>query len=327
MRRRTWLLAVFLLWTPVSAQMIDEMVANVNGEMISWTDLAKREEEIRRDLERRFSGQELEQALHAELGSILVDMINERLLYQRAERLGLDINLVYQRQTDNFKKMNDIDTNEDLKTALASQGMTLEEFRESVLRYGVPDAMISAEVRQKIVIPTSDVEAYYEENKAGFAKPDVFTFREIGLLLSNSRQEDELLEQAAEIVAAARAGKDFAELVNQHSQAASKDRGGLVDGLSVEDMSSIILEVLESLEPGQVSDPVLMPRAVMVLKLLEREVAHVVELEEARRSIENLLWRQQMQTEMDEYFRKLWAENRIKVTPKFAARYNTDTYQ
>ena len=52
------------------------------------------------------------------------------------------------------------------------------------------------------------------------------------------------------------------------------------------DQLNIILEVLNSLEPGQVSDPVLMPRAVMGLKLREREVAHVVELEEARRSME-----------------------------------------
>ncbi len=143
--------------------------------------------------------------------------------------------------------------------------MTLEEFRESVLRYGVPDAMISAEVRQKITIEPSDVDAYYEEHQSYFTRPDVYTFREIGLLLTKSVQKEDLLEQAAGIVADARSGTDFAELVNQHSQAGSKDRGGLVDGLSVEDMSPIILEVLNSLEPGQVSDPVLMPRAVMVL--------------------------------------------------------------
>ncbi len=136
MRRRTWfwVLAASLLWTPVSAQIIDEVVVNVNGEMISSSDLSEREAEIRRDLKSRFSGQELEQAMQAELDSILVDMINEKLLYQRAERLGLDINLVYRRQVDNFKKMNNLETNEDLKTALESQGMTVEEFRASVLR-------------------------------------------------------------------------------------------------------------------------------------------------------------------------------------------------
>ena len=162
MRRRTWswwVLAVFVLWTPVSAQIIEEVVVNVNGEMISSSDLSKREAEIRRDLKSRFSGQELEQAMQAELDSILVDMINEKLLYQRADRLGLDINLVYRRQVDNFKKLNDIDTNEGLKEALEKQGMTMEEFRTSVLRYGVPDAMISAEVRQKINVEPEAVDA------------------------------------------------------------------------------------------------------------------------------------------------------------------------
>lgn len=332
MRRRTrpWpalALVASLLWAPAPADIIDEMVVNVNGEMISWTDLAKREQELERDLKSRFSGRELEQAMKAELDNLLVDLINETLLYQRAERLGLDINQVYRRQTENFKKMNNIDSNEELKTVLERQGLTVEEFRESVLRYGVPDAMISAEVRQKIVIPASDVEAYYEENQSFFARPDVFTFREIGLLLTNPRRADELLEQAGEIAAAARSGTDFAELVKQHSQAASKERGGLVDGLSVEDMSPIILEVLNSLQPGQVSDPVLMPRAVMVLKLLEKEAAHVDSLDDARHAIERVLWRKSMQTEMDQYFRKLWAENRIDISPKYEARYTTDTYR
>ncbi len=323
-----WLaLAVFLLWTPLPAQIIDEMVATVNGELISWTDLSQREEDIRKDLKLRFSGQELEEAMQEELGTILVDMINEKLLYQRAERLGLDINLVYRRQTENFKKLNNIESNEELKTVLEGQGMSLQEFRESVLRYGVPDAMISAEVRQKINVARADVDAYYEDNQDYFARPGVYTFREIGLLLTRSAPEDELLEQAVEIVAAARAGTDFSELVEQHSQAASKDRGGLVDGLSVEDMSPIILEVLSSLELGQVSDPVLMPRAVMVLKLLERELAHVEPLEDVRRGIERALWRKQMATEMDDYFRKLWAENQIHVASKYETRYSTKRYR
>ncbi len=330
MRRRSWFLLVLaasLLWTPVSAQIIDEVVVNVNGEMISWTELSEREAEIRRDLKSRFSGQELEQALKEELNSILVDMINEKLLYQRAERLGLDINLVYRRQVDNFKKINKIETNEDLEAALERQGMSIKEFRKSVLRFGVPDAMISAEVRQKITIEPSEVDAYYAENQSYFAKPGVFTFREIGLLLTRSALEEDLLEQAAGIVADARSGTDFAELVDQHSQAASRDRGGLVDGLSVEDMSPIILEVLNSLEPGEVSDPVVMPRAVMVLKLLEQEVAHVQSLEEVRRFIERALWRKKMEEEMEVYFRKLWAESRIKISAKFEARYNTETYR
>ncbi len=50
-------------------------------------------------------------------------------------------------------------------------------------------------------------------------------------------------------------------------------------------------------------------------------------LEEVRRGIERALWRKQMLTEMEAYFRKLWAENRIKISDKFKARYNTDTYR
>ena len=65
----------------------------------------------------------------------------------------------------------------------------------------------------------------------------------------------------------------------------------------------------------------------MVLKLLEQEVAHVQSLEEVRRFIERALWRKKMEEEMDVYFRKLWAESRIKISAKFEARYNTETYR
>jgi parvulin-like peptidyl-prolyl isomerase len=316
-----------LLAPPASAEIIDEVVANVNGEMISWVDITTREREIEADLKSRYSGDELAEAMRQEMETVLVDMINEKILYQRAESLGLDINMVFRRQTENFKKMNNIETNEELKQALERQGMSMDDFRKSVLRYGVPDAMISAEVRQKITIPDEEIQAYYQENLEAFAKSGHFTFREIALLMRDSDDEEDLVEKASEIAGEARSGTDFAELVKEHSEAGSKERGGLVDGLSVDDMAPTILEALNGLAPGEVSDPVVMPRAVMVLKLIEKEEANVRSLEEVRRAIESVLWRQQMKVEMDKYFRKLWEENHIKITPKYEERYATDMYR
>ena len=135
------------------------------------------------------------------------------------------------------------------------------------------------------------------------------------------------MEKAEEIVADARAGADFADLVEENSEAGSRDRSGLVDGLSVENMAPPILEALNGLAPGEVSDPVLMPRAVMILKLIERDEASAKSLSEVRSAIEQVLWREQMQVELDKYFRQLWKESDIRISAKYESRYDTDIYR
>ena len=142
----------------VQAVIIEEVVANVNGDMITKTDLEKREREVQETLYARLSGDDLDQALAEFRSTLLVDMINEKMLFQRALRMGLDLEQVYQSSLDSIMQQNNISTKEELVRILEQQGLSVQEFRESVLKYNVPDIMINIEVRRKISVNQIEVQ-------------------------------------------------------------------------------------------------------------------------------------------------------------------------
>lgn len=330
MKIRAWCccfgVAALLQVAPVSAEIIEEMAANVNGELITASELAKREAEVREDLQKRYTGVELDQALTDFIPAVLADLINERLLYQRAERMGLDFNQVFRSTVDNIKKQNKIESNAELKKLLQQQGSSMDEFRENLLKYNVPDIMINIEVRQKIVISDADIQSYYDEHIDSFARPDIYSFREIALLLSNMSVAD-AQQKAEELVEQARGGADFIVLLEENSQAPSKDQGGLVEDVPAPEMAEKIREALKVMDVGEISAPVVLPRAVMIFKLERKEEAHVQSVEQVRNRIDGVLRRERLKGELTEYLKGLWAKNQIEITPKYEARYATDLYR
>jgi peptidyl-prolyl cis-trans isomerase SurA len=323
--RAAVLLAVAAAAVPARAEILEEIVANVNGEIITMTDVEDRERELQAALFRSLSGAELDEAMKQLRAQLLVDMINEKLLFQRAVRLGLDFEQVYQSALENIKRQNDIGSTEELQNLVKQQGMTLEEFRDNLLKYNVPDIMINLEVRQKISVSDDEARAYYDAHLPDFSHPTTYSFREIAILLDRHTRA-EAREIAGRVEEEAAAGADFEELVERHSEAPSREAGGLVADLPAPEMAPAILEALVPLAEGEVSRPVETTRAVFVLKLVQRVEAHRDPFEEARPQIDAAVMRAKFEQERDDYLRNLWRDNWICVFPRYEKKYPTDRY-
>jgi len=308
------------------AAIVEEVVATVSGDAITKSELDERETEIKSQLFARFSGDELDRAVEQARKTLLVDLINEKLLYQRAERLGLDLEQVYNSSVENVKRQDNIQTEEELEAEIKRQGMTMEEFRQTLLRYNVPEIMINIEVREKIGITDAEAEAYYKEHKDKFSHPATYTFRQIGLRLE-SRSRDDAVALAEKIAGEAAAGADFTALVSQYSEDPTKETGGLIENLPAPDMSPAILEALAKLAPGEISKPVPTKLAVLLLRLESTTEATVDAFWDVRPKIDALLQRVKFQGELQSYLKKLWKDNHVVVSPKYAERYPTDAYR
>ena len=98
-----------------------------------------------------------------------------------------------------------------------------------------------------------------------------------------SRSEPEARQRAAEVVQKLRAGEDFVKLVDQYSDdAASKAAAG--DFSAITFASSYPEEVKKAvfaLNPGQVTDPLRMPAAFYIIRLEEKSVQPLSEVQAA----------------------------------------------
>ncbi|MFN3615077.1 MAG: peptidylprolyl isomerase, partial [Rubrimonas sp.] len=92
------------------------------------------------------------------------------------------------------------------------------------------------------------------------------------VLPSAQRGEAETRRQAEDIVAQLRAGGDFAAAARRSSASPSAAQGGEIGWIGESGLPPAIADVVASLNPGQVSDPIVVPNAVVILTVLDRRV-------------------------------------------------------
>src|SRR5512145_514743 len=116
------LAACFLLLAgvlPARAELLEEIVAKVNDEVITKTDLENEEQAMTAEVYRSFSGPELDKHLNEGKAILLRRMIDRRLLMQRAERMFQEIDKLSDSLVEEFMRKQEIPNKDELSRLLA----------------------------------------------------------------------------------------------------------------------------------------------------------------------------------------------------------------
>ena len=140
----------------------EETWAKVNGRKISRAEVEKY---YRNQTQGSPQQPSEEQALSLKL-SILKELIDNEILMQRAEKLGL---LATDEEVDS--KLNEIKapyTKEEFDKRMQERNITLDDFKRDLRRSITIEKVLNKEITSKINISDSDISSYYNEHKAEF---------------------------------------------------------------------------------------------------------------------------------------------------------------
>ena len=324
-RRAPFVFIVLLLAAairPARTEVVEEIVAWVNDDIITRSDFEHREQEAAQELYGKLAGEELDRKIAETRAGLLKDLISERLLTQRAERL-YDMKKMRDSLLKNFKEQQKVATDQELEKLLKEEGMTLEDLRRRLVEYNAPRSVIQYEVRDKVSVGDAEVEAYYREHSSELAAPEQVTFREI-VFLAEGRGAEKALDEANQAVVRLRAGEDFAKLAGEKSEAASRDRGGLLGPFRRGELNPEIEKVAFSLPVGQISDPIVTGHGAHVIRVESRAEARVPPLEEVREKITDRLEEERFRKNLTDYLQKLWAGADIEVARPYLDKISPD---
>jgi len=97
MKNLLWIVpAVFIgLTTHLQAQTrtVDRILAQVNDEIITMSELNREMVQFKQELATRYSGEQLEQAIQKAEKEGLQTLIEQKLIYQKASELGMTANV------------------------------------------------------------------------------------------------------------------------------------------------------------------------------------------------------------------------------------------
>ncbi|MGH9868659.1 MAG: peptidylprolyl isomerase [Candidatus Polarisedimenticolia bacterium] len=310
--RFAWLAVLCLSFVPAAADVVEEIVAQVNGRIITRSDLRERERALEGQLSARFLGDELEREMERMRANLLTDMIRELILMQRAEILGLELDKVYQQALNQLKEQQGIKTNEELDQLLKKEGISKEELRETLLRFNVPDIMVNLEVRDKIAITEHEIAQYFETNKETFRVEEQFNLQEI-VLLQEGRTPEELSALGPQVMEELKGGTSFNELVIKYSQAPSRFQDGKIGPFKKGDLASELEAAAMALKEGEVSQPIHTRAGLHIVRLESYTMPRDPDLDASRSEIITRLKQTKFQADLKTYLDMLMKTNRIQV--------------
>jgi peptidyl-prolyl cis-trans isomerase SurA len=312
------LLPVLLVLLAVAgrAEIIEQILVRVNGELFTKTDLETRQIAALREMGQRLDpananldDAQLRKMLDQVTPELMVGVIDEMLLVQRGKELGYRLgDEQFTGILDNLKKENKIDNDEQFQAALKQEGMTVADLRRNIERRMLVSRVEQNEILGRIAV--SDVEAreYYDAHLSEFTTPQSVTLREIFVALpeaASPAQDTAAREKAAQIRQRALAGENFEKLAVDMSDAPSKANAGLIGPLNLSELSPDLRKLIEAMKPGQISDALRTPRGYQMLKLETSTPPETLPFDQARNQIGERVFTDKRREEYNKFLDRL----------------------
>jgi peptidyl-prolyl cis-trans isomerase SurA len=300
------------------ADVIEQVLVKVNGEIFTKTDLEARQIAALRqmgqqaDQKTNLSDAQLRKMLDDVTPQLMVNIVDEILLVQRGHELGYTMsNERFQSIVDSIKKDNKIETEEDFQAALKQENMTLSDLRKNLEKQMIVSQVQQNEVLSRIAISDEEARRYYDSHKNEFTSPQTVTLREIfvqtpgdGVTLNVGRDE-ETREKAEMIRKRAIDGESFEKLASDFSDAPSKANAGLIGPLNLNDLSQDIKSLLAPMKPGDITQVLRAPKGYQILKLESISAAEVMPFDKAKDQISDRVFTGKRTEEFQKYLEKL----------------------
>ncbi len=327
------LIAICSLACPVLAQqdtVVEEIVARVNNSIISRADLRRNQEQTGQDSKQLNLSQEQRDEREA---NSLRDLIDQQLLIQKANDLGISADADVVKRLDDLRKEMKANSMEDLQKLAEAQGVSWEEFKQNTKNGILTQKVIGSEVGSHVQITREEAQKFYDEHKSEFAQPERVRLSEILIATSpgavkpepgQSSPMDATPEQVAaadakanEIYQQLKSGAKFDDLAHTDSNGSTADRGGDLGYFKRNDLAKELEEKSFSLKTGEFTQPVRTRQGFIILRVTDHIEAGVPPLERVREQIQEQLYSQKVQPALREYLTKLREEAYIDVKPGY----------
>ncbi len=311
------LLTVALAGIAARAEVIEQILVRVNGELFTKTDLETRQIAALREMGQRLDptnanlgDAQLRKMLDEVTPNLMVDVIDEMLLVQRGKELGYKLgDEQFNGILDGLKKENKIENDEQLKQALEQEGITLADLRRNIERRMLVSRVEQNEILGRIAVSEVEAKEYYDAHLSEFTTPPSVTLREIFVSLPTEAltpaQDAAARDKAAQIRQRATAGESFEALAAELSDAPSKANAGLIGPLNVADLSPDLRKLVESMKPGQISDTLRSARGYQVLKLESLTPPTTMPFDEAKAQISERVFTDKRREEYEKFLERL----------------------
>ncbi len=318
------LAACFLPSLLTADTVVEEIVARVNNRIITRQEFERSKEQLRQDAQQKDPAN-ADKIVAEQDKDVLRDLIDQQLLLQRADDLGITGETEVIKKLDQMRKDMKLETMEDLEKAAEAQGVSFEDFKNTIRTQIVTQDVIAKEVGQKLTIDKGDEQKFYDEHKAQMERPEEVKLSEILIAPQKKEGATEIDQQAADaakakaedILAQIRDGASFDDVAKKESQGPSAADGGDLGYFKRGVLAKELEEKTFAMKKGDVSDVIQTKQGFIILEVTDHQAAGVPPLSEIEPRVQDALYMEKLQPALRAYLEKLREDAFIKIAPGY----------
>ena len=257
------------------AALVDRIVAVVNKEVITASELTERVAFAERQLQR--------QKIALPERALLERQMLERLVLDKAQmQLAADTGirvdeLQLDRAVQRVAESNNVPLAE-FRGRLEADGMSFDKFRADVRQQILLQRLREREVEDRVQVSESEIDIFMEENKAAAAGAQEYNVAHVLVRIPEQAVPERIAQaraRAEKARADALAGGDFARIAASTSDAGDALQGGALGWRSLSRLPELFADTLKTMKAGDVSAVLRSPAGFHVVKLIELRGAGV----------------------------------------------------
>ena len=320
---------IFGLFPSLSeAEIVDRVVAEVNNEVITLSELEEEGQGLFRKIALEVPAQERLRAIEQVRKDILRSMVDRKLIEQEAAQQGIivteeDVDAAFNQMLEAMRI-----SRETLLSELAKNGMDEQAYRTTLRSQIYQNRLLNRDVRSKIIITEEAILDYYDTSYTKHIPEGGYYLLQLGIGWGETEGEDldpallaerkqSALERAERVHKLAISGDDFRDLARRHSDLPSAAEGGDIGVFEEDEMASYMKQAVTGLTPGQVSNIIETPVGFQFFKLLSSKEGGIVTqapYSEVKEDIREILYNQELEKEFDNWIKGIRDKAYIKTS-------------
>jgi parvulin-like peptidyl-prolyl isomerase len=265
----SWVTLSLFLCPGAGLSLTDRIIAIVNKEVITWSDLEHEIEDEYKRLKAKYQGEELERQYRQKQREVLNNLIDDRLQLQEAEAKGISL------------------TQEEIDAALRRTPLpptqTEEEFRHQMLL----KRLFDFEIRRNIVLEEEELRRYYEANPTLFLQSPQYRLKQILLAGKGEFERERARKKAQTMYAEWKPDTILEDLVAQHFEHISE-----LGWVQETELLAPLNQAVKELKPGHLSPPIETILGFHLLMVEDIQQPQPIPFEEVERDIRGTLMKQ-----------------------------------
>jgi peptidyl-prolyl cis-trans isomerase SurA len=254
------------------AVLVDRIVAVVNKEVITWSELSEAVAAAERQLSRQNTPAPARAVLERQM---LERLILDKAQLQMARDIGIRVDeLQLDRAVQRIAQNNNL-TLADFRRALERDGVAFDAWRQDLREQIILNRLRDREVNDRIQVGDSEIDLFLEEMKSNPARVE-YSLSHVLVRIPEQASPEAIAAaraRAEKAQAEARSGADFGRIAASYSDAPDALNGGALGWRTQDRLPALFAGALRAMKPGEVSELLRSPAGFHVVKLLDRRDA------------------------------------------------------